>query len=129
MEVELKRTKITKSIINQALPASTQQMFLCDVLGFVVLGASKPAQTKVLIYDGTTNQILLAPHYKHVKTVTEWDQIDNYGTRAEVLKVDAEEHSGRTHRWKCQTNEETEAYYHSLMSYMRKVGRAGQIYY
>jgi hypothetical protein len=129
MEVEVKKVKITKSIINQSLMASTHQMFNCDVLGFVVLPQDKSTKTRVLIYDGTTQQVLLGPHYKSATTVTEWDQIDNYGTRAEVLKVDIEDHSGHTHRWVCPTNEETEDYYHKVKSYMRRVNSAGQVYY
>ena len=127
MEVELKKVKIGRGIINQCLPASHFQITNGHVLGYVVIGSDK--KTKVLIYDGINNQLVLGTHYKKIELIKDREQIDHHGTYGEVFKIEINTFSGGYSRTKSDTNENTEKYYNELKEYKRKVDAVGQIYY
>jgi hypothetical protein len=91
------------------------------------MGSDK--KTKVLIYDGTSNQLVLGTHYKKIELVKEHEQIDHHGTYGEVFKIEITTFSGGYSRTQSDTNENTEKYYNQLIQYKRKVDVAGQIYY
>lgn len=63
MEVELKKTKITKSIVEQSLSGSYNLMHQnhnYDILGWCLIKKIR----KVLLYNRLTNQILTLPYVK-----------------------------------------------------------------
>lgn len=103
MEVELKKVKITLSVIKQLLPATCHQMESYTPLGWVVVKDGKYSKQKILLYNGNTNILTycLLPKKiilnKRFYSDTEYKQIDwctDFGTL--TYNGDSEEDARQT---------------------------------
>lgn len=140
MEVQLKKTKITKSIIKQSLPASLtvfRNLNSIDVLGWCLLDGKKI----VLLYNTITNQVMTARYtpffgskYQYLKKEsvqrpnTEaggWDYPEVY-----VLYIDGEdgERVLRLEQNENMSDGDMEKILEEARDYARKIAQAGQIY-
>ena len=140
MEVQLKKTKITKSIIKQSLPASLtvfRNLNSIDVLGWCLLDGKKI----VLLYNTITNQVMTARYtpffgskYQYLKKEsvqrpnTEaggWDYPEVY-----VLYIDGEdgERVLRLEQSENMSDGDMEKILEQARDYARKIAQGGQIY-
>jgi hypothetical protein len=140
MEVQLRKTKITKSIIKQSLPASLtvfRNLNSIDVLGWCLLDGKKI----VLLYNTITNQVMTARYtpffgskYQYLKKEsvqrpnTEaggWDYPEVY-----VLYIDGEdgERVLRLEQNENMSDGDMEKILEEARDYARKIAQAGQIY-
>ena len=140
MEVQLKKTKITKSIIKQSLPASLtvfRNLNSIDVLGWCLLDGKKI----VLLYNTITNQVMTARYtpffgskYQYLKKEsvqrpnTEaggWDYPEVY-----VLYIDGEdgERVLRLEQSENMSDGDMEKILEQARDYAKKIAQGGQIY-
>ena len=140
MEVQLKKTKITKSIIKQSLPASLtvfRNLNSIDVLGWCLLDGKKI----VLLYNTITNQVMTARYtpffgskYQYLKKEsvqrpnTEaggWDYPEVY-----VLYIEGEdgERVLRLEQNENMSDGDMEKILEQARDYARKIAQGGQIY-
>ena len=140
MEVRLKKSKITKSIIKQSLPASLtvfRNLNSIDVLGWCLLDGKKI----VLLYNTITNQVMTARYtpffgskYQYLKKEsvqrpnTEaggWDYPEVY-----VLYIDGEdgERVLRLEQNENMSDGDMEKILEQARDYARKIAQGGQIY-
>ena len=140
MEVLLKRTKITKSIINQSLPAPTDAFlrtdFHYDVLGWCMYNGKKI----VLLYERTTCQVRT---YFHTPSFgKKWQFLERANVQRSdsnggwvfpevyVLNILAED--GRTaykhEQGETESDEKMKEMEEKAMKYALRVAQAGQIY-
>ncbi len=75
--VEIKRVKITSSILKQVLGASYDEMIAENVIGWVIEKGIK----KILIYDKLTKKLKFAYYPTSIEIEKDYKQIDNVGTR------------------------------------------------
>jgi hypothetical protein len=76
MEVILKKTKITNSIINQTLIAGSFDLLSFEILGFCVVKKYK----WIILYKSSTNELRKYPYIKDVY----YDDNKNYDTNIRV---------------------------------------------
>ena len=140
MEVQLKKTKITKSIIKQSLPASLtvfRNLNSIDVLGWCLLDGKKI----VLLYNTITNQVMTARYtpffgskYQYLKKEsvqrpnTEaggWDYPEVY-----ILYIDGEdgERVLRLEQNENMSDGDMEKILEQARDYAKKIAQGGQIY-
>lgn len=140
MEVLLKKTKITKSIIDQSLPAPIDAFlrtdFYYDVLGWCMYNDKKI----VLLYEKATNQVRT---YFHTPSFgKKWQFLErakvqrpdsNGGwvfSETYILNILAEDGrpAYRHEQKEMETDEKMEELEEKAMKYALRVAQAGQIY-
>jgi hypothetical protein len=140
MEVLLKKTKITKSIINQSLPAPIDAFlrtdFHYDVLGWCMYNDKKI----VLLYEKDTNQVRtyfytpsFGKKYQFLERANvQRPEINGGWVFPEVYVLNILAEDGRTaykHEQKeSETDEKMKELEEKAMKYAVRVAQAGQIY-
>ncbi len=140
MEVHLKKTKITKSIIKQSLPASLtvfRNLNSIHVLGWCLLDGKKI----VLLYNVITNQVMTARYtpffgskYQFLKKESVQRPNSEIGgwdfPEVNVLYIEDEE-GNQVLRWEQSENmsdEDMKKILEQAKDYAKKIAQAGQIY-
>lgn len=140
MEVQLKKTKITKSIIKQSLPASLtvfRNLNSIHVLGWCLLDGKKI----VLLYNVITNQVMTARYtpffgrkYQYLKKESVQRPNSEIGgwDYPEVLVLYIEGEDGervlRLEQEENMSDEDMEKILAQARDYAKKIAIAGQIY-
>lgn len=142
MEVQLKKTKITKSIIKQSLPASLtvfRNLNSIEVLGWCLLDGKKI----VLLYNTITNQVMTARYtpffgskYQYLKKESVQVQRPNAETggwdypEVNVLYIEREdgERVLRLEQDENMSDEDMKKLLEQARDYAKKIAQAGQIY-
>lgn len=140
MEVQLKKTKITKSIIKQSLPAPLtvfRNLNFMDVLGWCFLDGKKI----VLLYNSATNQVMTARYtpffgnkYQYLKKESVQRPNSEIGgwDYPEVLVLYIEGEDGervlRLEQEENMSDSDMEMILAQARDYAKKIAIAGQIY-
>jgi hypothetical protein len=140
MEVQLKKTKITKSIIKQSLPTSLlvfRNLNFMDVLGWCLLDGKKIT----LLYNWATNQVMTArytPFFGSKYQFLKKESVQRPNTEIggwdypEVLVLYIEDEDGerilRLEQDENMSDEDMKKLLEQARDYARKIAQAGQIY-
>ena len=96
MEVQLKRTKITKSIMSQVMLASITQMTKLKVLGWVL----HDHKQKILFYDSSINNLMYTRFPKSIEkdgdNKIRYTYLDRGITNSIFYQLDTEELRDKT---------------------------------
>jgi hypothetical protein len=140
MEVQLKKTKITKSIIKQSLPAALtvfRNLNHIDVLGWCLLDGKKI----VLLYNRTTNQVMTArytPFFGSKYQFLKKENVQRSNTETggwdypevNVLYIEGEdgERVLRLEQNENMSDADMEKLLEQARDYAKKISQGGQIY-
>lgn len=126
MLVELKKVKITQSILKQVLQASFTELVAGNVLGWVIDRKVR----KILIYNPDTQVLRFQYFPSEFKIDTEWVQIDNHGTREFRHFIYYYSQNGSAYyKFDKHDEESVKGYYTQLVEFKNAAITAGQIYF
>lgn len=125
MNIELRKIKITASILKQLQIASENQMKTYAALGYVLYKDRK----RILLYD-EVNQTLCYMYFFDAKVITDQIQIDSHGTREQQWKVELTFFRGGYYITSFSNNEiEANELYTQVEARKREANTIGQIYF
>lgn len=124
MLIELRKIKITASILKQLQIASLTQMKTYKALGYVLYKDRKT----ILLYDDV-NKTLCYMYFYDAKIITEQIQIDSHGTREQQWKVELSNSRGYYPTGFSNNEVEANELYKQIENRKHEANTIGQIYF